>query len=95
MEELVTLHIFGQQFIFKAGEAYPHLSEVSVLIESEVEKATRQYAGSSPKASNLTILLSAALDIANENIELKKNEAALADLIRQRSGMILKMLDQP
>ena len=94
MEELVHLNIFGQQFTFKADEAYPHLSEVSVLIESEVEKVAQQYAGSSPQASNLAILLSAALNIANENIELKKNEAALMDLIQQRSGKILNMLDQ-
>lgn len=94
MEELVTLNIFGQQFTFKADEVYPHLSEVSVLIENEVEKVTQQYTGSSPQASNLAILLSAALNIANKNIEMKKNEAALMDLVEQRSGKILKMLDQ-
>ncbi len=94
MEELVTLNIFGQQFTFKADEAYPHLSEVSVLIENEIGKVTKQYSGSGSQTSNLAILLSAALTIANENIELKKKEAALADLIAQRSGKILKMLDQ-
>lgn len=94
MEELVTLNIFGQQFTFKADEDYPHLPEVSVLIEDEIEKVTQQHAGAGPKTSNLAILLSAALNIANENIELKKREAALIDLISQRSGKILKMLDQ-
>ena len=94
MEELVTLNIFGQQFTFKADEAYPHLHEVSVLIESEVEKVTRQYAGSSPRTSNLAILLSAALNIANNHVEMEKSEAALMDLVQQRSGKILKMLDQ-
>lgn len=94
MEELVTLNIFGQQFTFKPDEANPYLSEVSVLIEGEIEKVTLQHAGSGPQTSNLAILLSAALNIANENIELKKKEAALIDLISRRSGKILKMLDQ-
>ncbi len=94
MEELVTLNIFGQQFTFKSDEAYPHLSEVAVLIENEIEKVTQQYAGSGSQAPNLAILLSATLTIANENIELKNKEAKLIDLIAQRSGKILTMLDQ-
>lgn len=94
MEELVTLNIFGQQFTFKSDEAYPHLSEVAVLIENEVEKVTKQYAGSGSQAPNLAILLSATLNIANENVGLKKKEAKLIDLIAQRSDKILTMLNQ-
>lgn len=94
MEELVTLNIFGQQFTFKSDEAYPHLSEVAVLIENEIEKVTEQYAGTGSQAPNLAILLSATLNIANENIGLKKKQAKLIDLIAQRSGKILSMLNQ-
>ena len=94
MEELVTLNVFGQQFTFKSDEAYPHLSEVAVMIENEIEKVTQQYAGSGSQAPNLAILLSATLNIANENIGLKKREAQLIDLIAQRSDKLLTMLNQ-
>jgi len=94
LEELVTLNVFGQQFTFKSDEAYPHLSEVAVMIENEVEKVTQQYAGSGSQAPNLAILLSATLNIANENIGLKKSEAKLIDLIAQRSDKLLTMLNQ-
>jgi cell division protein ZapA (FtsZ GTPase activity inhibitor) len=94
LEELVTLNVFGQQFTFKSDEAQPHLSEVAVMIENEIEKVTQQYAGSGSQAPNLAILLSATLNIANENVGLKKSEAKLIDLIAQRSDKLLTMLNQ-
>jgi cell division protein ZapA (FtsZ GTPase activity inhibitor) len=43
--------------------------------------------------TNLTILILAALNIADENFELKHNQAQLLNKVAQKSDHLLRLID--
>ncbi len=93
MEQLVTIELFGQTFTFKAESDIYRAKEVSDLLLKEVAKVEKQHSGQPSNISKYAILISAALNIANENIELEKNKSALLQEISKRSAHLLRVLD--
>ena len=61
---------------------------------SEVERIQQQNAGKPSHHSKLTILMSAALNIANENYQLKQSYRQAVDDISKRSERLLHLLDE-
>ena len=94
MEQLVTIELFGQQYTFKAGEEVSRAKEVADLLVEEVSRIEIQQSGSSSSANKLTILIIAALNIANENIKLKRNYSHFLQNISNRSIGLIRILDE-
>jgi cell division protein ZapA (FtsZ GTPase activity inhibitor) len=94
LEQMVTIKLFGQPYTFKAESEVKAAKAVAELLVREVDKVQNQQSGQLPNISNLTILMLAALNIANENIELKRNHSKLLDDVNQRSARIIGQLNE-
>lgn len=93
MEQLVTIELFGQPYTFKAESEATEAKDVANSLAKEVERVKRQQTDQSTDFSKLTILIIAALNIANENFELKKNHSNFLQEIFRRSESLIHTLD--
>ena len=96
MEQLVTIELFEQQYTFKADEEVSRAKEVADFLVEEVSRieSETQPSSSSSSVNKLTILIIAALNIANENIKLKRNYANFLQNISKRSISLIRVLDE-
>ena len=94
MEQIVTIELFGQSHTFKADAEVTQAAQVADLLAEEVARVEKkQPAGQKAGISKMTILMLAALNIANQHMELKRNYVKLLQEIAQRSGSLIRMLD--
>ena len=93
-DQIVTIELFGQPYSFKAESEVKEAKEVAEILVKEVDKIQNQQTDQSSTMSNLTILILAALNIANENMELKRNRSGLLDEISERSTGLIRRLDE-
>lgn len=93
MEQLVTIELFGQPYTFKAKSEVMEARQVADLLSKEVNRVQHQQSDASSKLTNLTVLMLAALNIAYENLELRKQHTKLLDSIYQRSANLIRTLD--
>ena len=94
MEQMVTIELFGQPYTFKAESEIETAKAVADLLVKEVDKVQHQQSGQLSNISNLTIVILAALNIANENMELKRNHSKFFDDVSQRSARIIGQLTE-
>ena len=94
MEEHITIELFGQPYTFKADSQVNQAKAVAEVLMSEVERIQQQNAGQPAQHSKLTILMSAALNIANENFELRQKHSQAVEIISKRSERLLHLLDE-
>ena len=93
MEKTVTIELFGQPHTFKANSEVTKEQEVADLLVKEVARVENQQSEQSSNISKLAILMLAALNIANENMELKRNHSKLLDDVVQRTTKLIGTLD--
>ena len=93
MEQLVTIELFGQPYTYKSESENENAQEVANFLVTEVNNIETQQSGKASNISNLAILIMAALNIANENFELKKNHSDLLKSIYDRSASLKRNLD--
>lgn len=92
MEQLVTIELFGQPYTFKTESDVADAQEVADYLVKEVTKIETQHSSKS-SVTKLATLILAALNIANENIELKKNHSDLLKDISKRSTNLMHSLN--
>lgn len=93
MEQLLTIELFGQSFTFKADDDFDRAKEVADLIVKEIERVEMEQVVPSSGMRKMTVMLLAALNIANENYELKKKQASLYQTVSFRLKNLLNLLD--
>ena len=93
MEKLVTITLFGKPYTFKVESDILKAQEVADFLVQEVTKVESQQSNKTSEIAKLAILISAALNIANEHIELKKNYTDLLRNISERSASLIRVLD--
>ena len=93
MEQLVTIELFGQPYTFKTESDANKAKEVADYLVKEVTRIETQHSKISSDVTKLTTLILAALNIANENIELKKNHSDLLKNISIRSTNLIRALE--
>jgi len=93
LEETVTIELFGQPHTFKANLEVAKVKEVADLVVREVTRVENQQSGQTSNISKLAVLMLAALNIANEHMELKKNYAELLRDVTSRSEKLIQTLD--
>jgi cell division protein ZapA (FtsZ GTPase activity inhibitor) len=94
LEQIVTIELFGQPYSFKVESEIQTAKAVAELLVKEVDKVQLQQSEQSSTISNLTILILAALNIANENMELKENHSKFSHKICERSTRLIGRLDE-
>jgi cell division protein ZapA (FtsZ GTPase activity inhibitor) len=93
LEQLVTIELFGQTYSFRAETEVSQAQEVADLLVAEVNRVEQQHDGKLPRINSLAILISAALNIANNHYELKRRYAELLEGVSQRSERLMSMLE--
>ena len=93
MEQFVTIELFGQTHTFKANSEVTKAKEVADLLVKEVTRIEDQQSNQSSNMSKLTILMLAALNIANEHMELKRNHSKLLQDVTDRTTDLIYTLD--
>ena len=95
MSQLVKIEIFGQPYTFRAEEGSTHAQEVADYLVKEVNRYKEQDSGNDPGPNSLAILLSVALNIANENFELKTKQTEMMSKLSQRAAQLIEKLKSP
>ena len=62
-------------------------------LESEIARIEEQQSGVKSEKAKIAILISAALNIANENFELKNNYSELLHNVEVQSKRLLQLLE--
>jgi len=93
LEQLVTIELFGQPYTFKTESDVNDAKEVADYLVKEVTKIETQHSSKSPNVTKLATLILAALNIANENMELKSKHSGLLRDISNRSANLIHALD--
>jgi cell division protein ZapA (FtsZ GTPase activity inhibitor) len=93
LEHLVTIELFGQPYTFKSDADVAKANEAAELLLNEVRKVQAQQSGSSTYMPKLTILILAALNIANSIMQLKRT-GEFVDLTAERLTAIDRRLDE-
>jgi cell division protein ZapA (FtsZ GTPase activity inhibitor) len=93
LENTVTIELFGQPHTFKANSEVTKAKEVADILVKEVARVENQQSGQSSNISKLTILMLAALNIANEHVELKRNHSKMLRDVAQRTAKLIHTLD--
>lgn len=94
MEQYVTITLFGQPYSFKADSQVAEAQEVADLLLKEVARVENEHSGHASQITKVAVLLSAALNIANENMELKRNRSKLLQDVSEKSARLLRKLDE-
>jgi cell division protein ZapA (FtsZ GTPase activity inhibitor) len=93
LEKTVTIELFGQPHTFKANSEVTQEKEVADLLVKEVARVENQQSGQSSNISKLAILMIAALNIANEHMELKRTYSKLLSDVTNRASNLIHTLD--
>ncbi len=93
MEQLITIELFGQPYKFKSAPETDNAQEVAEVLVKEVGRIQDQQSKEAPGITQIAILILAALNIANENMELKKNYSTLQETVSKRSDTLKRLLD--
>jgi len=92
-EQLVTIELFGQPYTFKAQSETSKAQEIADILVNEVAKVQSEQKRNASSATQTATLIIAALNIANENIELKAHYQDLLRDISERSTALIRRLD--
>ncbi len=93
MEKTVTIELFGQPHTFKANSEVTREKEVADFLVKEVAQVEKQQSGQPSNVSKQAILMSAALNIANEHMELKRSYSKLLRDVTNRTSNLIRTLD--
>jgi len=93
VEQLITIELFGQPYKFKSAPETDNAQEVAEVLVKEVGRIQDQQSKEAPGITQIAILILAALNIANENMELKKNYSTLQETVSKRSDTLKRLLD--
>jgi len=93
LEQIVTIELFGQPHTFKADSDVTKAKEVADLLAEAVARVESQQNDPLSNISRQKILILAALNIANEHMELKRNHSKLLHDVAQRTTNLIGILN--
>ena len=94
MEQLVTIELFGKQHTFKAESETDQAKDVADLLAREVSRVKSQQSGKSQTESDLTTLMLAALNIAQQKLELENRYLKFKQDLSECSQRLIRQLDE-
>lgn len=92
MDQIIKIELFGQKYTFKTDIDSERAQKVADYLKNHVEKVKDLQVPASIDMKK-TILILAALNIADEKFELKANYDSLLNEIAIRNAELIKLLD--
>jgi len=93
LEQLVTIELFGKPYTFKTQGELGRAKEVADFLVREVARVANHHPNKSSKMNHVTIMILAALNIAQEYMELEKDRSHFIRELSNRSTELLHKLD--
>lgn len=94
MKQPLAIEIFGQTYRFETEYDETQAKAVRDLLVGEIKKVEGHHSGRMHQISKFAVLMSAALNIANENIQIRRHESAFLKEIHQRCEILHKKLEK-
>jgi len=94
LEQLLTIELFGQPYTFKTDSDLTEAKEVANVLVQEVQRVESAQKNSRTGITKHAMLVLAALNIANENLALKRQQTELMDNISQRAEQIIRSMEK-
>jgi len=92
-EQHARIELFGKSYTLKAESGTASAQAVADYLLAEVKRVESEYPGAQSRMSKLDILILAAMNIANEHIELKEKHSTTLEEISERSSDLIRRLD--
>jgi cell division protein ZapA (FtsZ GTPase activity inhibitor) len=93
LEQIVTIELFGRAYKIKAESEIVQASEVADFLVREVNQVQSQYLDSKG-ISEMALLILAALNIARENMELRRSLNDVMNRLSVKSAALLGKLEK-
>jgi cell division protein ZapA (FtsZ GTPase activity inhibitor) len=93
VDRLLTIDVLGQPLTIKTDSDESEARAVADYVSKSIEQVKLQCANQVPSPDKGAILILAALNIASEYFDLKKNHQQMLDDINQRSVHLLNALE--
>ncbi|MBL0699291.1 MAG: cell division protein ZapA [Desulfosarcina sp.] len=93
MEQILTIELFGQSYKFKTKIDKQDAKQVADLLLEHVHKTEKQQSVKSPQINKLAIMIIVALNIANKNVEIQKENVVLLNKISKGYEKLISDLD--
>ena len=93
MEQILTIELFGQSYKFKTKIDKQDAKQVTDLLLEQVKQTEKQQSVKSPQINKLAIMIIVALNIANKNVEIKKESLDLVNNISKGYTKLISDLD--
>jgi len=93
LEQLITITLFGRPYNFKVESEVTKAQDVADYLVREVAKIETKLPEKPTETGRLAVLISAALNIANDHLQLKKDYAALQQGMTEKSASLNRVLD--
>ena len=91
---MVTIELFGQPYTFKTQSEIHWAKEVADYLVNEVNRVEGVQSGTISNANKVTVMISAALNIAKDCLEVKRDRQALVEELAKRSAGWISRLDR-
>ena len=94
LDRFVTIELFGQPYTFQAESELDQARTVADTLVRKVEMEKVKHSDHQPaRLPKLAILISVALNIANENYEMKIQHAETMEELNVRAQRLIHSLD--
>lgn len=93
MEQMIRINLFGQSYTFRTDGDVSQAEKVAKILADEVGSVQQECMKTSAAIPDMTILILAALNIANRNFESEQHESEVLKHITERSAKLIRMLD--
>lgn len=89
MDRTISIRLFNQTYRFKADTEAAEANRIAGYVVAEIEKAQ----ASAKVPSRLDSVILAALNIANDYFELKRDRDAMVRNVTERCGLLVDYID--
>ncbi len=93
MEQTISIELFGQSYTFRTDGDVSQAEKVAKIVADEVSNIQQECMKTSAVIPDMTILILAALNIANRNLESEPHKSDVLKYITERSAKLIRMLD--
>ncbi|MFO7930256.1 MAG: cell division protein ZapA [Thermodesulfobacteriota bacterium] len=93
MEQIITIELLGEHFKFKVDpDSRIDAKEVTDRLIEEVNQAASRFPSHARKTNKLAIVVSAALNIARQHVELSMHHGEFVNSVAGRAARMDRMI---
>jgi len=94
LEQLVKIELFGQPYTFRTESEMKQAQAAAEYLVKEVARVESQHEKKYAKLGQLTIMILTALNIANDNMQLKQTQLSFLDDLSKRSDQLIRRIER-